>query len=191
MTIRIASTTDARQMLRIYIPFIRNNAVSFETEVPFVEEFERRINDYMQLYPWIVCEQGNKIIGYAYASQYRDRKAYRWSCECSVYVDEKFRRRGIAEKLYKALFEILKRQGVVNVYAVITHPNPASMRFHEKMGFRKFAIYKNAGYKLGKWHDVHWYCRRIVTAAKNPKETIAFSELDKKRLNAMLAKDFR
>lgn len=169
MKIRTARKADARQLLAIYTPFITDSAVSFEARVPSTSEFQSRIANYMAKYPWLVCEHKGKLIGYAYASGYRDRIAYQWSCECSVYIDKKFKRKGIARALYDALFEILTCQGFVNAYAVITHPNPASAKFHRTIGFKLFAIYKNAGYKLGKWHDVHWYSKRINGYKSHPE----------------------
>ncbi len=177
MKIRFAQKKDAGQLLEIYAPFISHSAVSFESEVPSVREFEERMKSYMQTYPWLVCEQDNEIIGYAYASRYRDRKAYQWSCECSVYVKKKFRKSGIARMLYTVLFETLKRQGFMNVYAVITFPNPASIRFHRKAGFRKFAVYKKVGYKMGKWNDVHWYGKQLLKPVVKPKMPAPFAEI--------------
>lgn len=175
MKIRIALQKDAEQLLGIYRPFVTHNAVSFETEVPSVKDFQLRMKSYMLTYPWLVCEDEGKIIGYAYASRYRDRIAYQWSCECSVYVDRNYQRKGIAGALYSALFEVLRYQGFANVYAVITHPNPASIKFHVAAGFKLFAIYKKVGYKFGKWHDVHWYAMKINSYDRHPESPKPFS----------------
>lgn len=174
MKIRIANRTDAGQMLEIYTPFITHSAVSFETKVPSVKEFAIRMKHYMKTYPWLVCEHDNRIIGYAYASGYRDRKAYQWSCECSVYVRDDFKRRGIAGILYSALLDILRLQGFINVYAVITYPNHRSIKFHEAMGFREFAVFRKVGYKSGKWHDVKWYGLMLSKHRLKPKNPKRF-----------------
>jgi phosphinothricin acetyltransferase len=177
MKIRIATMRDAGQLLDIYEPFIVSSAVSFETKVPSKRDFEIRISDYMRVYPWIVCEHQGKVIGYAYASRYRDRTAYQWSCECSVYLAGDFRRKGIAGKLYSALFEILRHQGFVNVYAVITTPNPASIKFHRKNGFKLFAVYKKVGCKFGRWYDVSWFIREVNSHRSNPENPKMFSKM--------------
>ncbi len=179
MKIRIARKEDAKQLLAIYSPFITDSAVSFELRVPAVNEFKERITNCMRTHPWFVCEHEGNIIGYAYASGYRDRIAYQWSCECSVYVDNNFKRRGVARAVYSALFEVLTYQGFVNVYAVITHPNPASIKFHKAAGFKLFAIYRNAGYKFGKWHDVHWYSKKVNDYKSNPENPKPFSTIRK------------
>lgn len=179
MKIRIAQSSDSAQLLRIYRPFVTDNSVSFETEVPSIRDFQVRMKSYMLNYPWLVCQDNAKIIGYAYASRYRDRIAYQWSCECSVYIDRNFQRKGIAGTLYSTLFDILSFQGFVNVYAVITHPNPASIKFHKTAGFKLFAIYKKVGYKFGKWHDVHWYSKEVNEHFIKPKAPRAFASIKK------------
>lgn len=156
-TIRPALASDASSILAIYAPFILNTAVSFETEVPSKENFSQRILTTLETYPWLVYESDGTIAGYAYASRHRERAAYQWSVESSVYVNNEFQQRGIASKLYKALFELLKYQGCRNVYAGITLPNEKSVNFHQKTGFQKIADYTNIGYKLNRWNTVSWY----------------------------------
>ncbi|MGN6533325.1 MAG: GNAT family N-acetyltransferase [Ginsengibacter sp.] len=156
-TIRSALASDASSILDIYAPYILNTAVSFETEVPSKENFSQRIITNQQAYPWLVYESDETIGGYAYASGHRERPAYQWSVESSVYVNHDFQQKGIATKLYKVLFEILKYQGCRNVYAGITLPNEKSVHFHKKMGFHKIADYTNIGYKLNRWNTVSWY----------------------------------
>src|SRR4030095_14379326 len=109
--VRTVDEHDAEDMLSIYAPFIRETAVTFEYDVPTTEEFSLRITRSLYDYPWLVCEYDSHVIAYAYAGKHRDRKAYQWSVEASVYVKEEFRKRGIAGKLYTALFALLKAQG--------------------------------------------------------------------------------
>jgi len=168
MLIRNAISSDAEAMLNIYKPFIETTATTFETTVPSVEEFAERINIYTQKYPWLVAEDDEKVIGYAYASKHRDRDAYQWCVESSVYVMEQYHHTGIAKELYSKLFGILQECGYVNVYAGITLPNPKSYSFHTKMGFEPIGIYKNIGYKLGKWHDVAWLAKTINQHSDDP-----------------------
>src|SRR5690606_18362261 len=116
--IRLASPTDAVAILAIYAPYIRNTSLTFETGVPPVADFANRIRSYMEYFPWLVYEEQGQVRGYAYASRYREREAYQWSVECSVYIHDDHHRSGIARKLYSVLFELLKAQGFTTVYAV-------------------------------------------------------------------------
>jgi L-amino acid N-acyltransferase YncA len=108
------------------------------------------------------------VIGYAYVSKHRDREAYQWCVESSVYVLEDYHQKGIAKELYSHLFEILRNRGYINVYAGITLPNPKSYSFHTRMGFEPVGVYKNIGYKLGQWHDVAWLVKTINEHTDDP-----------------------
>jgi L-amino acid N-acyltransferase YncA len=176
-TIRPALASDASSILDIYAPYILNTAVSFETEVPSTEKFSERIIVNQEAYPWLVYESNGRIAGYAYASRHRERTAYQWSVESSVYVNNAFQQKGIATKLYKALFEILKYQGCRNVYAGITLPNEKSVRFHEKMGFHKIADYTNIGYKLNRWNTVSWYQLQLNDYSDAPAPFIKMKDI--------------
>jgi L-amino acid N-acyltransferase YncA len=180
--IRLATPADAEQILAIYAPYIRNTSYTFETEVPSIEMFGERIRTYSQNWPWLVCEINGVIAGYAYGAKYRERIAYQWCVESSVYIKDDFQRSGIASALYTALFEILKSQGFCNVYAVINLPNEKSVAFHEKMGFDYFATYKKVGYKLGKWKDVGWWQLIINEYRHEPMAPLMFNSLDKNLL---------
>src|SRR5262245_43854596 len=133
--IRLAAKEDAVGMLEIYAPFILNSGITQETEIPVLADFQQRISATLRERPWLVCEINNQVAGYAYAGKHRDRKGYQWCTEPSVYVGEKFSRVGVARALYTALFDILRLQGYINAYAVITLPNERSVAFHEKFGF--------------------------------------------------------
>lgn len=175
--IRPAKPADAKQCLDIYEPIVLETPISFETEAPTVEEFERRIRDTMESYPWLVGVADGRVAGYAYACKHRQRRAYQWSVEVSAYVDEAFRRKGVGRSLYERLFEYLKRQGFCNAYAGIALPNPASVAFHESMGFEPVGIYKSVGFKLGRWHDVGWWALRLADADCAPAAPIPFTVL--------------
>jgi L-amino acid N-acyltransferase YncA len=176
--IRTARPEAAEEMLEIYKPYILNTAYTFETEIPSVHEFSQRIKKYTEKYPWIVAIAGDQIAGYAYASGHRDRDAYQWTCECSVYVHENFKGKGTGSKLYATLFEILKYQGFRNVYAGITIPNEASEKMHSKCGFELFAVYENIGYKNGAWHKVGWWKLQLNGYDLLPPPPKRFSEID-------------
>lgn len=180
-TIRPALSSDASSILDIYAPFILNTAVSFETEVPSIESFSQRILTNEESYPWLVYESDGFIAGYAYASKHRERAAYQWSVECSVYINDRFQQKGIATKLYHALFRILQFQGCRNVYAGITLPNEKSVHFHEKMGFNRIADYKNIGYKLNRWNTVRWYELQLNNFSDAPAPFIKWSDIQPKQ----------
>jgi phosphinothricin acetyltransferase len=185
-SIRLATSKDAASILDIYAPFILNTAVTFETVLPTVENFEHRIISYQQDWPWLVFEIDEDIAGYAYATKHRERAAYQWCAESSVYVHESFQQKGIAKALYNALFSILKYQGCRNVYAGITLPNAKSISFHEKFGFTKIADYKNIGYKSGAWHTVGWWELHLNLHSDSPALPVKFPEVDTTFLKTIL-----
>ena len=184
--LRIASVNDAHSVLDIYGPYIQNTSFTFETEVPPIEAFKERIRYYLQNWPWLVCEVGGIIAGYAYGTKHRERTAYQWCVESSVYVHDDFHRAGVATALYSALIEILKLQGFRNLYAVINLPNERSVLFHERIGFEYFATYKNVGYKLGKWKNVGWWQLQLNDYIDEPSAPIKFSEVDKRSIDNIL-----
>lgn len=186
--IRIATIGDAAGMLEIYAPFILNSGITQETDVPSVNDFQNRIESTLIQRPWLVCEMNGEIAGYAYAGKHRDRRGYQWCVESSLYVSEKYFGSGVAHALYSALFEILKLQGFVNAYAVITLPNDRSTAFHEKFGFYYFTTYEKIGYKLGQWHDVGWWQYDVNPHTIDPADPILFSAIDRSSVDLILSK---
>lgn len=154
MDIRPALTSDVPGILEIYAPFVRETSITFEYEVPELPVFEERFKSVTANYPWLVAISGSQVLGYAYAMRFRERTAYQWCCECSVYVHPDVRRRGLARRLYERLFQELRLRGLINVYAVITLPNPQSVALHEHLGFETAGVLRKSGYKHGAWHDV-------------------------------------
>ena len=187
-TIRLATPADAKGILDIYTPYIENTSITFEIETPSIPEFETRIQTYLQHWPWLVCEIDGVIAGYAYGSRYRERIAYQWCIECSVYIHDNYLKAGVASALYSTLFEIFKKQGYYTVYAVINLPNDRSVAFHEKMGFTHFADFKNVGYKLGKWKTVGWWQLILRDYNDNPIAPTNFSDLNKDFLKELFKK---
>jgi L-amino acid N-acyltransferase YncA len=157
MQIRLATKDDAETIAAIYAPFVSDSHTSFETDPPDGAEMATRIDHKLPRFPWLVADEGGVVIGYAYAGPHRERAAYAWSVEVSVYIAETARRRGVARRLYETLFDLLHRQGFRTAYAGITLPNPASVRFHEAMGFTPVGLYRNVGWKHGQWRDVGWW----------------------------------
>jgi phosphinothricin acetyltransferase len=186
--LRLATPGDAKGILDIYAPYIQNTSFTFETEIPSIGEFAERIRTYLVNWPWLVCEIDGIIGGYAYATRHRERTAYQWCTESSVYIRDEYQRAGIAKALYTALLEILKKQGFRNVYAVINLPNDKSVAFHERCGFKYFATYEKVGYKLGQWKNVGWWRLKINEFGDEPAAPIKFAELNKDFLPAIFAR---
>jgi phosphinothricin acetyltransferase len=180
--IRPVTIEDAADICRIYAPAVTREdvATSFELEVPGPDEIAARIEKKMRIYPWLVFEDGGTIVGYAYADPHRDRAAYQWGAEVSVYVDQEHHRKGVGRQLYHALFEILKAQGVINLYAGITLPNQGSVFLHESLGFQQIGVYRSIGYKFGKAHDVGWWHLALREWPNDPSPIVPYSELDQR-----------
>jgi L-amino acid N-acyltransferase YncA len=174
--ITFATAEDAPAIAKIYAPFVEKTAVSFEIIPPSAAEMATRIEALANAHlPWLVMKEDRRLLGYAYAAKHRDREAYQWSVESSAYVDESARRLSVGRSLYKALFDILERQGFQNVYAGTTLPNDASIAFHKSFGFSEIGVYRKVGYKLGKWHDVAWWYVRIGAHNANPTPPLGLS----------------
>jgi phosphinothricin acetyltransferase len=159
--IRDANAADAPALLAIYSPFVTDTAVSFEREPPSVEEFAQRMATAQSRWAWLVAEQAGRIAGYAYGSSFRQRAAYRWSVEVSAYLDPAFRGQGVGRALYERLLAILVEKGYCTAYAGIALPNDASVRFHEALGFTPVGVFRRAGWKFDRWHDVSWWQRPL------------------------------
>jgi L-amino acid N-acyltransferase YncA len=159
--IRPATPGDAAGLLAIYAPFVAHTAVSFETQVPSVQEFAARIGQALDGWAWLLAESHGQCIGYAYATSHRSRAAYRWSVETSAYVAPDWHRRGVGRRLYVDLFAALVRRGYCNAYAGIALPNPASVALHQAVGFEPVGVFKSVGRKFERWHDVSWWQRPL------------------------------
>jgi L-amino acid N-acyltransferase YncA len=148
----------------IYAPSVTDGVASFEEWPPDAAEMTHRIEWAARLYPWLVAEEAGELAGYAYATKHRDRAAYRWAADVSVYISAHYQRRGVGRALYGALLELLGRQGVLVVCAGITLPNPASVGLHEACGFQPVGIYRRIGWKAGSWWDTGWWELELVPA---------------------------
>ena len=159
--IRLATAADGAALAAIYAPAVESQATSFELEPPDASEMGRRVAAVTARTPWLVCVHRSAVIGFAYGAQHRDRAAYAWSAEVSAYVHANAQRAGVGKALYTSLFAVLSLQGFRSVYAGITLPNAASVRFHESVGFTPVGVYHDIGYKFGRWHDVAWFERAL------------------------------
>ncbi|MFA7119282.1 MAG: N-acetyltransferase family protein [Sphaerochaetaceae bacterium] len=185
-TVRFVKEADAAEILGIYTPYILDTAITFECEIPSLEEFRKRIRDISTDYPYIVCLMNGKIIGYAYAHRHMERRAYQWNAELSVYIDRSYLHRGVGKMLYHLLLEILQLQNVQNVYGGITYPNENSEHLHEGLGFRKLGVYHNTGFKCGAWHDVMWFEKALGPYELEPKPFVSIKEIDKNLLEKIM-----
>jgi L-amino acid N-acyltransferase YncA len=167
-SIRLARASDSPRITEIYRPAVTDCATSFELEAPDEEEMSRRITACLRQFPWLVAEENHRVIGYAYASPHRTRAAYQWSAELSAYVDERAHRRGVGRALYEALMRVLVLQGYRNAYAGLTLPNEASEGFHRGLGFTPVGVFRHVGFKLGRWHDVFWLERSLLSDDQAP-----------------------
>ena len=182
VTLRRAHLEDAEAILEIYAPYIRNTNITFEYEVPSLSEFRDRMAGIMEGYPYLICEIDGIAAGYAYAHRYKERAAYQWDAELSVYLREGCERRGIGQAFYTALMEILKEQHVRNVYGIVTSPNPPSEALHAAMGFRLAGVSLKTGYKLGKWIDVSCFERPLGDPDSPPEELLTVHQVPQERI---------
>jgi L-amino acid N-acyltransferase YncA len=190
--IRIARADDADAIHAIYAPSVTASAITFETELPGVEAMRQRIVNRLQHYPWLVWEEHGGVLAYAYATRFRERAAYDWIAETSIYVHGEARRRGIARHLYGVLLEVMRFQGINQAVGVITLPGDVSVSMHEAMGFTPAGVWSKAGYKLGRWWDVGVWQKELQSPANPPVALHAFSSLtDSSELHAMLQKASR
>ena len=161
--IRLATVEDAPKLLGIYRYYVESTAITYEYDVPSLEEFEKRIENVLKNFPYLVAEQDGTILGYAYASKFHERAAYQWSVEMSIYLDKDQKRNGLGRMLYEELEKRLKDQGILNLYACIGYPEKEdeyltydSVRFHEKMGYTLIGEFHKCGKKFDRWYNMVW-----------------------------------
>ncbi len=183
--IRLAEADDAEEILAIYAHYIEQS-VTFECILPSLEQFKKRIEDVLQIYPYLVAEKDGRIIGYTYAHRFKDRQAYDWSVECSIYLHPLARGMGLGKILYGALMKLLALQNMQMAYACVTMPNVPSEALHKSVGFHCVAQMPNAGYKAGAWHDVKWYAKEIGTFPLEPRPVVPLQETDHKAQSEIL-----
>lgn len=161
MKIRLATEADVEAMREIYRPFVEETAVSFEYEVPTAAAFLARFRDITARGPWLACEDGGAVTGYAYLDRAFVRAAYAWAADLSIYLAPAAQGRGVGRMLYGLLERMAAAQGYRVLYGLVTSGNVASRRFHEALGYAPTAILPDCGYKLGRWHGVYWYEKRV------------------------------
>lgn len=169
-TVRTASLEDAERLLEIYGYYVKNTAITFEYVIPALSEFQKRIENTLKHYPYLVVEQNGIIQGYAYAGAFIERAACDWSCEITVYLDRTAQKCGLGRKLYETLEDRLQKMGILNLYASIAYPETEdeylsrnSADFHAHLGFVKVGEFHKCGYKFGRWYNLIWVEKIIGT----------------------------
>ena len=173
----MARREDAGPCLAIYAPVVEEGAVSFEFSPPAPEEMESRIAGVLEFAPWLVFEEGGEVAAYAYGTRFRERAAYGWTVETAVYVAARARGRGVGRRLYGVLLEALRLQGFRSAVAVITLPNPPSLRLHAALGFERAGLLEAVGFKHGRWHDVEVVTLRLIPGSSAPAPIVPMREL--------------
>ncbi len=173
IVIRTAAEADAEALLKIYAYYVENTAITFEYDVPTLEEFRFRIKKTLKKFPYMVVEKDCKIIGYAYAGPFKERAAYDWSAELSIYLAPDVTGCGLGRMLYEALEAEMKRRGFLNLYACIGYPieedeylTKNSAQFHEHLGYKKVGEFYKCGYKFGRWYNMIWM-EKLIGEHKN------------------------
>ncbi len=178
MKIEYVTENDAAALLGIYRPYVEDTAITFEYEVPGIDEFTSRIRHILEKYPYLkaVDDKGD-ILGYAYAAEFKERRAYDWSVESTVYIRQDMHGHGIGRKLYQGLENCLKAMGILNMNACIalpkqgsTHLPSDSIHFHHKLGFTDVGVFHDSGYKFGEWYDMIWMEKMLGEHAETQAE---------------------
>ena len=187
--IRDATVNDIESLLSVYAPYVENTAVSFEYEVPSIDEFRSRFEKITKKYPYFLAEDSNgKVLGYTYYSEFKDREAYRYSVETTIYLAKEACGRGIGRKLYEVLEKAAKAQNITNMNACIAtcrtedeYLTNRSYYFHEKMGYKLVGTFNNSGYKFDKWYDMVWMEKSVGEYFVPAKSFIPYKELSNER----------
>ena len=176
MIIRSAEVADAEALLAIYRPYVEDTAVTFEYDVPLPAAFACRIGETLKKYPYLVLEDAGEILGYAYAGAFKDRPAYDWAAETTIYLRQDARGKGYGRRLYTALEEALQARGVLNAYACIAYTETedayltnSSQRFHQRMGYALAGRFRQCGYKFGRWYDMIWMEKFLGDHGASPR----------------------
>ncbi len=175
--VRLAEKKDCPAMLDIYSYYVQETVVSLEYTPPSLDGFESRFDAYSARYPWLVCEMDGAVAGYAYARRFKERAAYDWSAETTVYVQHGMHRRGCGRALYSCLLDILRLQGFLTAVSVICVPNEKSEAFHTAFGYTLRGVFPNIAYKAGAWRSSGWYALTLADYSESPAPPLPIYEL--------------
>lgn len=183
-SLRVATPEDAAALLAVYAPYVTDTAISFEWQVPQLEEFRGRIRRTLQRYPYLAAVQGEEILGYAYTHPFVGRAAYDWGAETSIYLRRDCRHQGVGRALYTALEGISRAQHIHTLYACIGWPKQEdryltrnSAQFHAHLGFKLVGTFQNCGRKFDRWYDMIWMEKQLSPLPEPPDPVIPFPEL--------------
>lgn len=183
-SIRAATPDDAGELLAIYTPYVTNTAISFECEAPGLSEFQKRIENTLKRYPYLLAERDGEILGYAYTGPFVGRAAYAWAAETTIYLKEGKKKMGIGRALYEALEKVSRAQNILNLNACIGYPEAEdeyltgnSVQFHGHMGYRMVGEFYKCGYKFGRWYNMVWMEKILGEHGERPEEVIPFPAL--------------
>jgi len=189
--IRKATPGDAGKILSVYAPYVKETAITFEYDVPSEEEFRERIKNTLQRYPFIVAEQENEIVGYSYTGAFKERRAYDWAVETSIYLKAGARGCGIGRSLYQVLENVSRAQNIINMNACIGYPETEdeyltknSAEFHKHIGYNLVGEFHRCGFKFGRWYNMVWMEKMLGEHSQTPGELIPFPLLDDKTLKS-------
>ncbi|KHD45944.1 N-acetyltransferase family protein [Streptococcus hongkongensis] len=184
LLIRQARLEDTPILLSIYQPYVEQTAITFDYQLPSLEEFRERMLAIQSFYPYLVIEKDGQILGYAYGSAFHEREAYAWSAEVTIYLSQSARGQGWGQKLYQELECLLEQMGVLNLNACIAwikesspYLNNGSQAFHQKLGYHVVGHFTNSGYKFDTWFDMIWMEKIIGQHTNHPPKIKSFSEL--------------
>lgn len=191
-SLRVATPQDAPELLAVYAPYVTDTAISFEWQVPGLEEFRGRIRRTLQKYPYLVAVRGEEILGYAYTGPFVGRAAYDWGAETSIYLRRDCRRQGVGRALYAALAGISRAQNIHTLYACIGWPKREdqyltqnSAQFHAHLGFKQVGTFENCGWKFNRWYDMIWMEKQLSPLPEHPAPVIPFPDLAPEILNQL------
>lgn len=182
--IRMATEQDAKQLLNIYAPYITHTAITFEYDVPSVEEFQNRIRNIQKKYPYLVAERDGEILGYSYAHEFYGRAAYDWCVETTIYVKMDCKGQGIGKLLYQQLEELLKQMNIINLNSCIAYTEEEdeyltnqSESFHRHFGYQLVGRFHKCGYKFDRWYDMIWMEKMIGEHSEKPDRVKSILEI--------------
>jgi L-amino acid N-acyltransferase YncA len=180
MIVREVDIGDAEALSDIYKYYVDNSSYTFEYVAPSAGEFAGRIKEITEEFPFFVCEDNGEVLGYAYAHRFKERKAYQWICETSIYVKNGCTQKGAGRSLYEKLLPALKKQGFVKAVAVLGCPNESSEIFHKKMGFSLASTLPDIGFKHGSWHDIKYYVFELKPYRDDMPEPLGYRQIKQK-----------
>ncbi len=194
VTFRTARLSDAEKLVEIYRPYVEDTAITFEYDVPSVEEFRQRMENTLKRYPYIVAVVDGEVSGYAYVSPFVGRAAYDWSVETSIYLDKNIHGNGVGRKIYETLEEILRRMNIINLNACIGVPKEPdehltnnSVEFHSHLGYKFVGEFHDCGYKFDTWYDMAWMEKMISSHPEKPEAVKNFNEIRPSLIGSILA----